>query len=316
MRIAVTGQNGQVARALAEMGAARGIDIVLLGRPALDLAQPETVLPALLEARADVVVNAAAYTAVDKAESEPEAAQAINAEGAAAVARAARELGIPVIQISTDYVFDGTRQRPYREDDPTAPLGVYGRTKLAGEEAVARENPQHVILRTAWVYAPFGVNFVRTMLRLAASRPEVGVVADQHGCPTSALDIAATVLAVAERLLSEPEPSRELTGIFHMAAQGEAVWADVAEAVFQTSAALGGPSARVKRITTADYPTPARRPGNSRLDCAKLGSIYGLILPPWRESLDRCVARLVSGDGKTRLGRRGRFRLPQTPVTQ
>ena len=294
MRVAITGQNGQVARALAEIGAERGVEVVRLGRPALDLARPQTILPALFEARSDIVVNAAAYTAVDKAESEPELAQAINAEGAGAVATAARELGIPVIQISTDYVFDGSRTRPYREDDPTGPLGVYGRSKLAGEEAVARENPHHVILRTAWVYAPFGSNFVRTMLRLAATRPEVGVVADQHGCPTSALDIATTILGVAERLLAEPGPSSDLTGTFHMAAQGEAVWADVAEAVFQTSAASAGPAAIVRRIATADYPTPARRPANSRLDCSKLASTYGIVLPPWRHSLDRCVARLVA----------------------
>ncbi len=294
MRVAVMGHNGQIARALAETGAGRGIDILRLGRSTMDLAQPKTVLPALLDAGADIVVNAAAYTAVDKAESEPDAAQAINVEGAAAVARAARELGIPVIQISTDYVFDGRRERPYHEDDHTAPLGVYGRTKLAGEVAVAHENAQHVIVRTSWIYAPFGNNFVRTMLQLALSQAEVGVVADQHGCPTAALDVAAAILVMAERLLDEPVPARELTGVFHMAAQGEAVWADVAEAVFERSAALGGPSARVKRISTANYPTPARRPANSRLDCSKLASIYGLVLPPWRESLDRCVARLVA----------------------
>lgn len=298
MRVAVTGHNGQIARALAALGAERGSDVVLLGRPALDLARPETVLPALFEAGADIVVNAAAYTAVDRAESEPEIAQAINVEGAAAVARAARELGLPVIQISTDYVFDGTKARPYREEDPTGPLGAYGRSKLDGEAAVARENAQHVILRTSWVYAPFGNNFVRTMLRLALSRPEIGVVADQRGCPTSAGDVAAAILSVGERLLAEPVPPRELTGIFHLAAQGEAVWAEVAEAVFQTSAALGGPTATVKRITTADHPTPARRPANSRLDCAKLARVYGLVLPPWRESLDPCVARLVAETDK------------------
>ncbi len=293
MRIAVTGQNGQVARALAETGAERGLEIVALGRPTLDLARPETVLPALLAAQAQIVINAAAYTAVDKAESEPEAAHAINAAGAGTVARAGRELGIPVIQLSTDYVFDGSRARPYREEDRTGPLGVYGSTKLGGENLVAAENPRHVILRTAWVYSPFGTNFVRTMVRLAATRPEVGVVADQHGCPTAAHDIAATVLAVAARLLAEPD-AVALTGVFHMAAQGEAVWADVAEAVFHRSAALGGPSASVKRITTADYPTPARRPANSRLDCSKLAATYGITLPPWRESLDACVGRLVA----------------------
>ncbi len=293
MRLAVTGLTGQVVRALSELGPKRGVEIVTLGRPGLDLAAPETIAPALAAARPDVVVNAAAYTAVDKAESEPDLAEAINAAGAGAVARAARDLGLPVVQISTDYVFDGAKPAPYREDDPTGPLGVYGRTKLAGEQAVARENPRHAILRTAWVYAPYGTNFVRTMLRLAGARPEVGVVADQRGCPTAAEDIAATILTVAQRLRAEPG-NAALTGVFHMAARGEAAWADVAEAIFATSARLGGPSASVKRITTADYPTPARRPANSRLDCAKLRDVYGITLPPWRQSLDACVERLVA----------------------
>ncbi len=293
MRVAVTGRDGQVARALREVAPARDAELVALGRPDLDLSRPETVLPALREARPDVVVNAGAYTAVDKAEAEPDIARAVNAQGAGAVSAAARALGVPVIQLSTDYVFDGTSDRPYREDDPTAPLGVYGRTKRDGERRAAAENPRHAILRTAWVYAPFGANFVRTMLRLAGTRDEVGVVADQRGCPTAAHDIAATVLAVAERLRAAPDDSR-LTGVFHMAARGEAVWADVAEAVFARSKALGGPSARVKRIATADYPTPARRPANSRLDCAKLEAVYGLSLPEWRTSLDGCVDRLVA----------------------
>ncbi len=292
MRIAVTGKTGQVARALLELGAARGVDIVALGRPTLDLALPDTILPALAAARADIVVNAAAHTAVDKAETEPEAARAVNAIGAGAVARAARRLGVPIIQISTDYVFDGAKASAYTEVDPVGPLGVYGATKLAGEAAVARENPAHAILRTAWVYAPFGNNFVRTMLRLAATRPEVGVVADQRGCPTSALDIAGTIVRAAETLAARPDDPA-LHGVFNMAAQGDAVWAEVAEAVFETSASLGGPSARVKRITTAEYPTPARRPANSRLDGGKLARVYGIRLPQWRASLDTCVARLV-----------------------
>ena len=158
---------------------------------------------------------------------------------------------------------------------------------------MAEANPDHAILRTAWVYAPTGQNFVRTMLRLAATRPELGVVADQHGCPTAARDIAETILGVAAQLVGEPDKS-VLRGVFHMAAQGQAVWADVAEAIFARSAELGGPHAAVKRIATADYPTPARRPGNSRLDCAKLRRVYGIALPQWRHSLDRCVEILVN----------------------
>ncbi len=320
MRIAVTGREGQVAQALVEIGAAEGVEVVLVGRPALDLADPASVLPALEQARPDLVVSAAAYTAVDKAESEPDLAYAVNATGAGAVAAAAARLGVPVLHLSTDYVFDGASPRPYREDDPTGPLGVYGRSKLDGERAVAAANPRHVILRTAWVYAPFGANFVRTMLRVAASRDEVGVVADQRGCPTSALDIARALVAIA-RVAAEPSGAdvtttaleaalggeafagavlpaspvpTDLWGVFHLTGRGEAVWADVAEAIFARSAVLGGPTARVKRIATADYPTPARRPANSRLDGGKLTRVYGVTLPDWHPSLEACVTRLLA----------------------
>jgi len=293
MRIAVTGREGQVARALAEIAQAEGVSLVSLARPDVDLARPETVWRALRDAGAGAVINAAAYTAVDKAESEPDLAHAVNAVGAGAVAAAAAKLGLPVLHLSTDYVFDGASPRPYREDDATAPLGVYGRSKLLGERAVAAANPAHVILRTAWVYSLSGQNFVKTMLRLASARDEIGVVADQRGCPTSALDIARALVAVARRVTAEDASVSRLHGVFHMTGQGEASWADVAEAIFSASAKLGGPVARVKRITTADYPTPAKRPANSRLDGTKLAGIYGLTLPAWTASLETCVGRLL-----------------------
>ena len=292
MRIAVTGREGQVARSLAEVGPGRGHEIILLGRPTLDLMDPATIGPAIRAATPEVVINAGAYTAVDRAETEPEVAEAVNGRGAGVVAEVARELGVPVLQVSTDYVFDGAKPTPYVEHDPTGPLGAYGRSKLLGEHLVAEANPRHAILRTAWVYAPFGANFVRTMLRLAATRDEVGVVADQHGCPTSALDIAATLLGVAERMVAGPAKTSP-SGIFHMAARGAAVWADVAEATFAASAARGGPTARVKRITTAEFPTPARRPSNSRLDGGKLERVFGIVLPDWRISLEAVVERLL-----------------------
>lgn len=295
MRIAVTGREGQVARSLAEVGSVEGIDIVTVGRPALDLLDPDGIDAALRALSPDLVINAAAYTAVDKAETEEAVALAVNAHGAGAVAAAAVALDVPILHLSTDYVFDGGSPRPYREDDATAPLGAYGRSKLAGERAVAAANPRHVILRTAWIYSPFGTNFVRTMLRLAATREEVGVVADQRGCPTSALDIAHALIAIARRL-QEPRASEaaDRFGVFHMTGQGEAVWADVAEAVFAHASALGGPSARVRRIATSDYPTPAQRPANSRLDGSKLAAVYGVSLPAWQASLDTCVTRLVT----------------------
>ncbi len=294
MRIAVTGKVGQVVTSLIERAREHGDgghEVIALGRPELDLADLATIEPAIRAARPDVVVSAAAYTAVDKAEGEREAAFAINAAGAGEVARVAALLGLQVIHISTDYVFDGSKSEPYVESDPVCPLGVYGASKLAGEQAVLAANPQAVILRTAWVYSPFGANFVKTMLRLAETREELGVVADQIGNPTSALDIADTVIAVAERLLADPAAER---GIFHMTGSGEGVWADLAEAVFAASAAHGGPSAKVNRIATSDYPTPAARPANSRLDGGKLEAAYGLRLPDWRESVATTVARLIS----------------------
>lgn len=292
MRILVTGTEGQVARALAERAGPHGVTVTLVGRPDLDLADPASVGAALSRSEGDVIVNAAAYTAVDQAESEPDAAQAINAVGAGAVAEAARRKGVPVVQISTDYVFEGTGERPFREEDPVAPIGVYGRTKLAGEQAVAAMHPDHAILRTAWVYSPFGKNFLKTMLRVAATRDELTVVADQHGSPTNALDIADGVIAVCRNLLARPDdPS--LRGVFHMAGAGYTTWAAFADEIFAISARLGGPSARVRAIATADYPTPARRPANSRLDCAKLKAAHGVSLPLWQQSLPACLERLL-----------------------
>jgi dTDP-4-dehydrorhamnose reductase len=272
-----------------------GVEVIALRRPDLDLAVPKTVAPALRAARPDVIVNTAAYTAVDQAESEPDLAMRVNGEAAGEAARAAAALGIPVIQLSTDYVFDGALDRPYREDDATGPISAYGASKLAGEQAVAAATNNHAILRTAWIYSPFGKNFVRTMLRLGAERDEVGVVADQAGCPTGALDIADAIFTVARNLTSRTDDA-SLRGVFHMSAAGEAVWADVAEAIFAERERHGGKSVRVKRIATADYPTPARRPANSRLDCGKLALAHGVRLPEWRGALRACVARLLTDE--------------------
>jgi len=297
MRIVVTGVAGQVARSLVERGMALGHVVLPLGRPHLDLASGDAeAIRAVLEmTRPEAIVSAAAYTAVDKAESEPELAFAVNAIGAGHVAEAAAALNVPLVQLSTDYVFSGDGSRAWREDDPTGPQGVYGASKLAGERAVLAACPNSAVLRTAWVYSPFGSNFVKTMLRLAETRDEVGVVADQIGNPTSALDIADGVLAVAANLIGRADPA--LRGVFHMAGAGEASWADLAEAVFAASAARGGPAAQVRRIAASDYPTPARRPANSRLDCTRLAGIHGVRLPQWRGSLETVIDRLVSGEG-------------------
>jgi dTDP-4-dehydrorhamnose reductase len=293
MRIAVTGRTGQVVQSLLALAEAAGVTVIPVGRPELDLEQPASSLQALAAAEPDCIVNAAAYTAVDKAEAEPELAMRINGFGAGVVAAAAAALGVPLIQISTDYVFDGTSPRPWRESDATAPLGAYGRSKLAGEEAAAASTEDYAILRTAWVYSPYGGNFVKTMLRLAETRDELGVVSDQLGSPTSAPDLAEAIIAVARALVARPGDA-SLRGVFHAAGTGEASWADLAEAVFAASAALGGPSAKVNRIATADYPTPARRPANSRLDCSLLAERHGVRLPLWRDSVKTCVATLLA----------------------
>jgi dTDP-4-dehydrorhamnose reductase len=295
MRLVVTGREGQIVRSLMERARASAIEVVPAGRPELDLASPATIAQTLASLRPDAIVSAAAYTAVDAAESDEAAAFAINAEGAGAVASAAARLRVPVVHLSTDYVFSGTLDRPYREDDETGPIGVYGASKLAGEHAVAAATPDHAILRTAWIYSPFGKNFVRTMLNLARQRPEISVVSDQHGTPGNAFDLADGILAVARNLLERPGDGA-LRGVFHMSAAGETTWDDFARAIFEASGKLSGPSAQVKSIATKDYPTPAKRPANSRLDSSKLAGTHGVRLPPWRQSLGGCVERLIQAE--------------------
>lgn len=295
MRIAVTGRNGQVAQSLLERAAASRIDVCVMARPEVDLLHPGAVEAALAALRPEAVVSAAAYTAVDSAEAEPALAHAVNVTGAASVARAAARLGIPVIHLSTDYVFDGSLERPYAEDDATGPLGVYGTSKLEGERAVAETNTNHAILRTAWVYSPFGKNFARTMLALARKRDEISVVSDQLGSPTNALDIADGIITVVRNMIGKPS-APELRGIFHMTGGGETNWAEFATAIFAASAAAGGPSAHIVPIPASAYPTPARRPANSRLDNGRLAVTHGVCLPHWRQSLPGCIGRLVAQD--------------------
>ena len=293
MRLLITGWQGQVARALGE-AAARRTDIAALaiGRPALDLVKLPTILRTLSDAKPDVVINTAAYTAVDKAETEVEAAFALNRDGAARLSEAAHQRDVPIIHLSTDYVFDGFKSSPYDESDAAGPRSVYGRSKREGELAVIAANPKHLIVRTAWVHSPFGQNFVRTMLRLAGERPAVRVVADQVGSPTSAEHLAIILLDLAAMLAR----GETRYGILHAAGRGEASWAEVAREVFAQSARLGGPQAAVEPITTAEYPTKAERPRNSRLDTGRLDTEMGLKLPDWREGVGQSVGRLLAGN--------------------
>lgn len=288
--IFVAGKQGQVALALKEAATARNIVLSTNGRPDLDLLEPAAAKKSVLGAAPSAVINAAAYTAVDQAESEEELATRINADGAAALAAAAAELGVPFLHISTDYVFDGNKATPYVEDDDVAPTGAYGRSKLAGEQAVLEANPRAIILRTAWVYSPFGKNFLKTMLSLA-ERETLSVVADQHGNPTYAPDIAAALLDIVEKLDGR-EPTAEQAGIYHLAGTGFTNWHGFAETIFENGARFGLSVPDVKAIPTSEYPTPAKRPANSRLDCGKLEANFGIALPDWRESTSECVKRL------------------------
>jgi dTDP-4-dehydrorhamnose reductase len=294
LRVAVIGKHGQVARALAEHGAAEpDVTLIRIGRPELDLRAHETIAGALEPLETSVIVNAAAYTAVDQAEEDPEAAAAVNSAGAGAVAEAARVLGVPLVHLSTDYVFDGEKTSPYAEEDWPAPTNAYGASKLAGEQRVCAASQDHVILRTAWVYAPYGKNFLRTMCALASAKDEVRVVHDQLGSPSYAPDIAIAIIRIARNLVEKPSEAR-LRGIFHLAGRGETNWAGFAGAIFDFLGAKGLRRPALIPITSADYPTRARRPANSRLDCAKIARVYGISLPPWRESLEACMERLIT----------------------
>jgi dTDP-4-dehydrorhamnose reductase len=289
--ILVVGRQGQVARELLQAQRPETLHIQSLGRPDIDLAQPESLSRALDSIQPTLVVNAAAYTAVDQAESEEALAFSINADGVEALATTTAARNIPMVHLSTDYVFDGTKEGPYTEDDEVRPLGAYGRSKRAGEVALADRNPRHLILRTAWVYSPFGKNFVKTMLRVASERHEVGVVDDQIGNPTSARDIAAGIIRLIDDFGDQPEML--YSGMYHYSGRGAATWADVAERLFERSAQLGGPSALVRRIGSEEYPTPVKRPANSQLDNSRFERVFSFGLPDWQNSVDDCVEQLL-----------------------
>ncbi|MEO1987984.1 MAG: dTDP-4-dehydrorhamnose reductase [Martelella sp.] len=277
--ILVFGESGQVATELKRILP----DAVFLSRQEADLANPAACAAAIAEHRPAAVINAAAYTAVDKAESDEETALNVNATAPGAMARAAAGLGIPFVHISTDYVFAGTGDKPFSPDDPTAPLGAYGRTKLAGEQLVARAGGSFAILRTSWVFSAHGGNFVKTMLRLAESRDSLTIVADQIGGPTSARAIALACKVMAEQLIKDPAKS----GIYHFSGAPDTSWADFARAIFE----MAGRAVTVTDIPTSDYPTPAKRPLNSRLDCSTL-SAFGLARPDWRTDLAQVLTEL------------------------
>lgn len=291
MRILLTGASGQVGfelrRALAPLGEVHAFD-----RAGLDLADADAVVKAFRRVKPALVVNAAAYTAVDKAESEPALAHAINALAPQALAEESRRTGAVMVHYSTDYVFDGSKREPWREDDPVAPLNEYGRSKLAGERAIGRSGAKHLVFRTSWVYGPRGKNFLATMLNLAATRGELRVVADQRGAPTSSLFLAEATVRAIRAIPREGVAS----GIYNLSAGGETTWASFAEAIFARAAGRPGFRApRVIRIPSSDYPTPARRPAYSVLDPAKFTAAFGFAPTSWESQLDAVFAALPAG---------------------
>lgn len=290
MRMLVTGKTGQLACSLVEQARAfPDITVLALGRPELDLEDPVGTEARILAERPDIVVNAAAYTAVDKAESEPDRAFAVNRDGAAAVARAAAKLNVPLVHISTDYVFDGTKGEPYVETDTPNPINVYGASKLAGEQAVMAAHPAPLILRTSWVFSPYGNNFVKTMLRLAKERDVIHVVDDQHGNPTSALDLADAVLTVAPTLSTTPGSG----GLYHYCNEGSISWYEFARFILEESARMGGPTATVEAISSAEYTMAAMRPRNSRLHNTKFQKRSTMTIRPWQRSASKTTEHLI-----------------------
>lgn len=299
MKIAVTGSRGQLACSLRELAARDGISCTALARPSFDLTCETSVQRALDSLDCEVLINAAAYTAVDRAEQEPEVAFAVNAGGAETIARACARRGIPIIHISTDYVFDGNKRQAYVETDLTSPVNVYGRSKCAGEESVTRCCAEHIILRTSWVHSPFGSNFVKTMLRLGTERREIAVVNDQYGSPTYAPHLGEAILAIAASILDDPARGR--WGLYHCTDAGRASWFDVATKIFSIAPSCGGPTAQIVAIATADYKTAARRPLNSWLNSSKLADAFGMIAPRWETGVEMGVRRILAAPGPAQI---------------
>ncbi|BAQ78202.1 dTDP-4-dehydrorhamnose reductase [Pseudomonas sp. St29] len=286
LKILISGRHGQVSRELQQRLGDLG-ELVVLGREQLDLSHPEQIRQQVRAVRPDLIINAAAHTAVDQAESEPELAFAINARAPGIFAEEAKALGVPLIHYSTDYVFDGRKDTPYVEDDEPNPLGVYGQSKLAGERAILQVQGQHLILRTSWVYASHGKNFLLTMQRLLQERPELRVVADQIGAPTWAGSIANSTRDLIERWLAGRPGA---WGTYHLTAQGETSWFGFAQAIGEQLLANGKPCAVLQAIPASAYPTPAPRPSNSRLDCSRLAREWGVTQPDWHSALRECLA--------------------------
>jgi dTDP-4-dehydrorhamnose reductase len=290
-RILVTGRGGQLATGLEASLPAAGFEPILVGQPEFEFDRPTTIATAFDAAQPDAVVNCAAWTAVDAAEDDEAGAFRANALGPALLAELCARADIPLVQISTDYVHDGRKGAPYLETDAANPLSAYGRTKLAGDWAALAGNPRTIVLRTAWVFSPIGRNFVRTMLAVGAQRPDLRVVADQHGHPTAAPNLADAIAAILVRV-RETGWREAYRGVFHAVAEGHTTWHAFALAIFAAACPFAGPSPAVHPIATAKYPTKATRPADGRLDTTKLRATFGVALPPWQDGLARVIRAL------------------------
>jgi dTDP-4-dehydrorhamnose reductase len=289
MKLLVIGENGQLGWEVCRKGKNQGIDMSGLDLPDFDVTEPSAVKKAVHQADVSLVINASAYTAVDTAESEPEVAFAVNRDGPAYLAASCAEIGIPLIQISTDYVFDGTKKGPYLETEPVSPLGVYGKSKVAGETEIRDNLKEHIIIRTAWLYGLHGNNFVKTMLRLGKEKEVLSVVADQYGCPTYAADLAAAIVTIATQISEQRDVS---WGTYHYCGKGVTNWHGFAQAIFNLANQYD--TFQVKKvvpISTSEFPTPAKRPANSGMDCSLITKNFGISLRPWQESLADMVHR-------------------------
>jgi len=288
VRLLVSGARGQLGRELVRLGGGR--ELMAVSHEQLDITNADAVLRCCEAFRPDVVINAAAYTAVDRAETERAAAFAVNRDGVANLARACRRMGVPLIHVSTDYVFDGTKHGTYDEHDPVSPLGVYGASKLAGEEMVRQYASKLAILRTSWVFSAHGGNFVKTMLRLGADRQRLGIVADQHGCPTAASEMARAIYALVDAGLADWN-----NAVYHVCQPEPTTWHGFATAIFTAAQAMALKVTDVTAINTSDYPTPATRPQNSVLNCSKFEQRFHFTIRPWSESLREVIKELKHG---------------------
>ena len=293
--ILVIGNSGQLARSLVSSAADRGTELVSIGRPEMDILRPATLEKKISNENVELIINTAAFTDVERAEENEAEAISLNSEAPGEISVIAKKYGIPIIHISTDYVFDGNSSRDYSEIDIANPLSMYGRSKLLGEQSVAEGNARHLIFRTSWIYSVYGTNFVKKMLELAEQRSEIQVVNDQFGNPTYAVDLAQELLKISESVIGQKNLDNIPWGLYHLTGKGTASWAELAQKVMQVSSEINGPTAQIASVTSSEFDTAARRPKNSALNNELVTKTFGSQLPDWQSGVRRCVSHILKG---------------------